>query len=322
MLIAICHTDATGWTEVSNLEQISDLIDAGQLVWAQADVASLSPSDVATIQAEFGLHPLAVEDAINLKQRPKLEAYENHLFAVAHQLDAVEGQLEASQIACFVGRHYVLTLHESASRILDEAASRLRRTPKPVERGPSFVMHALLDTVVDDYQAIADSLEEEVESLEDTLLKDPTAAADRQIYTLKQQLARLRRYAQPGGRVLASFVDSNQTTVATNETAAYFRDVLDHTLRITDQLRNVEDLVDALLELRRMEQTNQMTDVTKRLTGWAAVIAVPTFIASVFGMNYTLTPHGRKPWGFEFALALMAASAITLYTFFKKRDWI
>jgi magnesium transporter len=321
VLVAICHTDATGWTEVRDLEQISDLIDAGQLVWAQADVASLSPSDVSTIQAEFGLHPLAVEDAINLKQRPKLEAYENHLFAVAHQLDSVEGQLEASQIACFVGRHYVLTLHEGASRILDEAATRLRRTPKPVERGPSFVMHALLDTVVDDYQVIADTLEEEVEELEDTLLKDPTAAADRQIYTLKQQLARLRRYAQPGGRVLASFVDSNQTTVATNETAAYFRDVLDHTLRITDQLRNVEDLVDALLELRRMEQTNQMTDVTKRLTGWAAVIAVPTFIASVFGMNYRLTPNHQGA-GFEIALGMMAFSAITLYTFFKKRDWI
>ncbi|MEX2554330.1 MAG: magnesium transporter CorA family protein [Actinomycetota bacterium] len=321
MLVAICHTDATGWTDVRDLEQISGLIDAGQLVWAQADVASLSPSDVSTIQGEFGLHPLAVEDAINLKQRPKLEAYENHLFAVAHQLDSVEGQLEASQIACFVGRHYVLTLHEGASRILDEAASRLRRTPKPVERGPSFVMHALLDTVVDDYQAIADTLEEEVEELEDKLLKDPTAAADRQIYTLKQQLARLRRYAQPGGRVLASFVDSNQTTVATNETAAYFRDVLDHTLRITDQLRNVEELVDALLELRRMEQTNQMTDVTKRLTGWAAVIAVPTFIASVYGMNFTLTPN-NEGLGFEIALGLMAASAIALYTFFKKRDWI
>lgn len=321
MLIAICHTDATGWTEVSNLEQISDLIEAGQLVWAQADVASLSPSDVSTIQAEFGLHPLAVEDAINLKQRPKLEAYEKHLFAVIHQLDTQDEQLEAVQIACFIGRHYVLTLHEGAGRTLDEAVSRLRAQPKPAERGPSFVMHALLDSVVDDYQAIADKLEDEVEDLEEVLLKDPTHSAGLQIYSLKQRLARFRRYAQPGSRVLTSFVDSNQTTAATNETAAYFRDVLDHTQRITDQLRNVDDLVDALLELRRIEQTNQMTDVTKRLTGWAAVIAVPTFIASVFGMNYDLTPRDQG-YGFEIALSLMAASAISLYAFFKKRDWI
>lgn len=322
MLKAICHTDATGWTEVADLEQISDLTEAGQLVWAQADVSSLSKSDIATIQEELGLHPLAVEDAVSLKQRPKLEAYENHLFAVTHQLDAEDGQLEASQIACFIGRHFVLTVHEGASRTLDEVVARLRRTPKPVERGPSFVMHAILDTVVDDYQAIADALEDEVEHLEDIVLKDPAHSAGVQIYSLKQRLARFRRYAQPGSRVLASFVDSNQTTVATNETAAFFRDVLDHTLRITDQLRNVEDLVNALLELRRLEQSTAMTDVTKRLTGWAAVIAVPTFIASAYGMNYTLTPHNDTNLGFEIALGLMAVSAIVLYLFFKRRDWI
>ena len=321
MLVAICHTDATGWTEVRDLAQISDLIDSGQLVWAQADVASLSETDIATIQQEFGLHPLAVEDAVSLKQRPKLEAYDNHLFAVTHQLETQDGQLEARQIACFVGKHYVLTIHEGAGQSLEEAAARVRGTPKPAERGPSFVMHALLDTVVDDYQRIADALEDEVEDLEDVLLKDPTHSAGLQIYSLKQRLARFRRYAQPGSRVLSSFVDSSQTTVATSETANFFRDVLDHTLRITDQLRNVEDLVDALLELRRLEQTNAMTDVTKRLTGWAAVIAVPTFIASLYGMNYELTP-GNDEYGFEIAIGLMMTAAITLYFFFKKRDWI
>ncbi|MGH2726610.1 MAG: magnesium transporter CorA family protein [Actinomycetota bacterium] len=321
MLKAICYTEPAGWSEVHALAQISDLIEAGQIVWAQADVRSLSPSDVATIKEEFGLHPLAVEDAVSLKQRPKIEPYENHLFAVTHQLDTEDGQLEASQIACFIGRHYVLTLHEGADRTMQEAATRVRRTPKPQARGPSFVIHALLDTVVDDYQHIADDLEEEVEKLEDVLLRDPTHSAGLQIYSLKQRLARFRRYVQPGSRVLASFVETNQTTVATGETAAFFRDVLDHTLRITDQLRNVEDLVDALLELRRIEQGNAMTDVTKRLTGWAAVIAVPTFIASVYGMNFALTPNNDEH-GFEVALGLMATAAIGLYIFFKKRDWI
>lgn len=322
MLVAICHTDATGWTEVRDLQQISDLIEAGQLVWAQADVSSLSRTDVATIQEEFGLHDLAVEDAISLKQRPKLEAYENHLFAVTHQLETADGQLEARQIACFIGKHYVLTIHDGAAASLEEAAARMRRLPKPAERGPSFVMHALLDSVVDEYQKIADALEDEVESLEDVLLKDPTASAGLQIYSLKQRLARFRRYAQPGSRVLASFVDSNQATVATSETAAFFRDVLDHTLRITDQLRNVEDLVDAMLELRRTEQMHQMTDVTKRLTGWAAIVAVPTFIASVYGMNFQLVPDEQSIEGFGFALGLMVVAALGLYTFFKRRDWI
>jgi magnesium transporter len=321
MLQALAYVDEK-WIDVKEVATISDLVAAGTLVWAHADVAALDDDDLSTIQEEFGLHPLAVEDAVNTRQRPKLEGYENHLFAVTHQLDTIEGQLEAKQIACFVGKHWVLTLHDVAERMMSEATSRCIRIPKPVDRGPSFVMHAILDTVVDDYQVIADRLEDEIEDLEEKLLVDPATPAGLQIYSLKQRLARFRRYAQPGSRVLATFVESNQQTIATSETAAFFRDVLDHTLRITDQLRNVEDLVDALLELRRNEQANAMTDVTKRLTGWAAIIAVPTFIASVYGMNFELVPKDQTIGGFIFALGLMVVSAITLYTFFKKRDWI
>ena len=301
---------------------ISDLLAAEQLVWAYADIRTLEPGDVEAIQEEFGLHPLAVEDAVEPRQRPKFEAYENHLFAVSHQLDIVDDHLEARQIACFVGKYWVLTLHDGAERTLKEATSRCMRIPKPVDRGPSFVMHSLLDTVVDDYQRIADDLEDEVEDLEEKLLEEPTTEAGKQIYGVKQRLARSRRYVQPGSRVLATFVESNQQTMATNETAAYFRDVLDHLLRITDQLRNVEDITDALIELRRNQQAHAQTDITKRLTGWGAIIAVPTFIASVYGMNFKLLPQQATLGGFYFAVAGMLASAVGLYVFFKKRDWI
>ena len=321
MLRALAY-DTDRWIDVKDLATISDLVAAGTLVWAHANLDTINDDDLATIQEEFGLHPLAVEDAVNTRQRPKLEGYENHLFAVTHQLDTINDQLEAKQIACFVGKHWVLTLHDGAERMMAEATTRCMRIPKPSDRGPSFVMHAVLDTVVDDYQSIADRLEDEVEDLEEKLLVDPRTPAGLQIYSVKQRLARFRRYAQPGSRVLATFVESNQQTIATTETAAFFRDVLDHTLRITDQLRNVEDLVDALLELRRNEQANAMTDVTKRLTGWAAIVAVPTFIASVYGMNFELIPEDQTIGGFVFALGLMALSAIGLYVFFKRRDWI
>lgn len=321
MLQALTYDDDR-WVVVADISSISELVAAERLVWAYADVGHFDQHDLDTIQEEFGLHPLAVEDAVQLRQRPKLEAYENHLFAVTHQLDEVDDQLEARQVACFVGKHWVLTLHEGADRTLKEATSRCMRIPKPVDRGPSFVMHALLDTVVDDYQKIADELENEVEDLEEKLLAAPTTEAGKQIYSVKQRLARARRYVQPGSRVLASFVESNQQTMATSETAAYFRDVLDHLLRITDQHRNVEDLTDALIELRRNEQASTQTDITKRLTGWGAIIAVPTFIASVYGMNFKLLPREASFGGFYFALAGMVASAIGLYVFFKKRDWI
>jgi magnesium transporter len=321
MLRAMCHTDEEGWTDVVDVARISDLIAEGNLVWAQADVASLSPSDVSTIQEEFGLHPLAVEDAVSLRQRPKLEAYENHLFSVMHQLDEADGQLEASQIACFAAKQWVLTLHEHAERTIEETDRRLRRAPKPRERGPSFVMHALLDSLVDDYEAKATAIEEEVESIEEQLLVDPATPVDKQLYSIKQRLARLRRYVVPGERILSAMLGPSQTAVP-DDTRAYFRDIEDHLLRIIDQMRNVQDLVDALLELRRIEQTNALSDATKRLSGWAAIIAVPTFIASVYGMNFELLPNEQEIFGFFFAVGLMLASGVFLYAYFKRRGWI
>jgi len=320
MLKAICHVEGSGWTEVHDLAKISDLIQGdGNVVWAEIDVASLAAKDTELVSEEFGLHPLAVEDAIGLKQRPKFEAYENHLFTVMHQLDEHDGQLEAKQIACFIGKGWVLTVHEHAERTLDQVTRRLKAQAKPRERGPSHIMHTLLDVIVDDYQHRADELEEEVEQLEELLLANPDSPVEKQLYSLKQRLARLRRYAVPGERILSTMI-APTTTAVPDETGAYFRDIHDHLLRITDQMRNVQDLVDALIDLRRIEQANDLNEVTKRLTGWAAIIAVPTLIAGIYGMNYDLSPADLD-YGFEIALGLMIASAVGLYTFFKRRGW-
>lgn len=320
MLKAICHVEGSGWTEVHDVAKISDLIQGeGNVVWAEIDVASLAAKDTEVVREEFELHPLALEDAIGLKQRPKFEAYENHLFTVMHQLDEVDGQLEAKQIASFIGKGWVLTVHQHAERTVEEVARRLKAQPKPRERGPSHIMHTLLDVIVDDYQHKADAIEEEVEQLEEHLLAQPDSPVEKQLYSLKQRLARLRRYAVPGERILSTML-APATTAVPDETGAYFRDIHDHLLRITDQMRNVQDLVDALLDLRRIEQAKALNEVTKRLTGWAAIIAVPTLIAGIYGMNYQLTPKDQG-WGFEVAVGLMLASAVGLYTFFKRRGW-
>jgi magnesium transporter len=294
MLTAICHIEGAGWTEVNDVARISDLIqEPDTVVWAEVDVATLAPKDIETIGEEFGLHPLAVEDSLSLRQRPKFEAYENHLFTVMHQLDEADAQFEARQIACFISKGWVLTVHEGARRTLDEVARRLRAQPKPRERGPSHIMHTLLDVIVDDYQHKAEEIEDEVEQLEEHVLAHPESPIDKQLYSVKQRLARLRRYAVPGERILATMFAPTSTTVP-DETSAYFRDVHDHMLRIIDQMRNVQDLADALIELRRVEQANRLNEVTKRLTGWAAIIAVPTLIAGIYGMNYQLSPRNQR----------------------------
>jgi magnesium transporter len=327
MLKAVYHEPGKGWHELADLTVISNLCDrSGARVWAEADVRSLTPDDIATIAAEFGLHELAVEDATEAKERPKLEEYDKHLFVVVHELQDRDGQLEVAQIACFVGTRYVLALHSGAQRTMDTTRARLVAHDGEVWGGSAFLMHTLLDTIVDDYEAIAEEQEVAVEQMEEELLADPRVGSPTELYKIKQRLARFRRYAMPVSRMLAGVVDGGSVganiALVDAQFGAYFRDVHDHTLRIIDQLRNVQDLTDALIELVRVEATNMQNEVTKRLTGWAAIIAVPTFIASVYGMNFELVPQHGQVEGFYFALALMAASAIGLYTYFKKREWI
>jgi magnesium transporter len=322
MLLAVCHSAEKGWTRVEDLDLISDLrVRDDLLLWVEGVLGDLDESDVALISEEFGLHPLAVEDALDTRQRPKFEAFEHHFFLVLDQLDEQSGQLEATQISCFVGRRYVLTLHDGAERTLREAKRRWEEHEADARLGPSFLVHALLDAIVDDYQDIADRLENEVEELEDIVLEATGAPIESRLYSLKQQISRLRRYATPVGRELGRVIQ-NDSGYLTTDTAAYFRDVHDHTLRMSDQIRSIDDLSQAVLELRKGEQATALNEVTKRLTGWAAIIAVPTFIASVYGMNFELVPHEGRIFGFWFAVALMAAAGLTLYFYFKKKGWI
>lgn len=323
MLLAVCHTSADGWAEVGDLDQLSDLREVGgNLLWAEADIANLDRRDVGTIAEEFGLHELAVEDAIHLRQRPKLDVYENHLFLTMHQLNEEDGQLEAAQIACFVGPRFVLTLHEGAERTLREAKDRWKRENADFGGGSAILTHTLLDVVVDDYQKLADKLEAEVEELEDIVLATHDAPVQRQLYSVKQRTARLRRYVLPLQRVAGDLLSPLHEDRIPEETHPLFRDVLDHVLRISDEVRNIDDLADAAIDLRRSAEAQMLNDATKRLTGWAAIIAVPTLITGVYGMNLGIWPPAESRWGFYSVLILMIVICTLLYSYFKKKDWI
>lgn len=323
MLLAVCHNVDEGWAEVANLDKLSDLRSVGgNLLWAEADIANLTKEDVATIAAEFALHELAVEDAVHLRQRPKLDTYENHLFLTMHQLNEIDGQLEAAQIACFIGPRYVLTLHEGAELTLSEAKARWRKENADFGGGPAVLTHTLLDVVVDEYQKLADKLEAEVEDLEDIVLAAHHAPVQRQLYSVKQRTARLRRYVLPLQRVAADLLSPLHEERIPETAHPLFRDVMDHVLRISDQVRNIDDLADAAIDLRRSAEAQMLNDATKRLSGWAAIIAVPTLITGVYGMNLGIWPQDGSRGGFYAVLAFMLILCTFLYTYFKKKDWI
>jgi magnesium transporter len=326
MLSAQCHTSTNGWVEVRNLADISDFrTESGNVVWGEADVADLTGEQISLIAEEFGLDPLAVEDAQESNHRLKLETYGSHLLVVIQQLDEVKGQLEAKALFLYVGDNYVLALHHGADRLLDKAKVRWAGAePQEFERGPAYLLYVLLDTLVDDYQVIAERLEEEVEELEDSALSRSTDTGDldRRLYKLKQQLSRLRRYAVPGSRVLDLYVQDHTRDPAAAEEIKRFREVHDNLMRVTEQIHNVDDLANAILELRRADQTAGQNEITKRLTGWAAIIAVPTLVSGIYGMNFELVPSSGNLFGFFFALTVMLGASMSLYLLFKTKGWI
>jgi magnesium transporter len=322
VLKAVCHSAENGWEHVHDLDRLSDLRAVeGNVLWAESDIAHLNQDDIAVIAEEFGLHPLAVEDAVNARQRPKFEMYENHFFLVMHQLDEEDGQLEATQLACFIGPRYVLTLHAGAERTLREAKKRWGQDEERIQK-PAHLVHTLADVIVDDYQDIADRLENSVEEIEEIILNAPQAQVGPQLYSLKQQISRLRRYVIPGSRLIEWILDPDTKKVFSHETAMLFNDVRDHLLRITDQIRNIDDISQAVLDLSRAEQTRALNEVTKKLSAWAAIFAVGTLIAGIYGMNFELFPFDGRSHGFWFAVIAMVGSGIGLYVYFKKRNWI
>jgi magnesium transporter len=304
-------------------------------VWAEADVSGASADDVHEVAAEFGLDPLALEDALNARQRPKLEHYQRHAFLVLFQLDEVDAQLEPRQLGCFLSDRFVLVLHHGATRLIEEFDRRLDKE-KSATDGTDRLVHLLVDTAVDDYEAIATGLGEEVEDLEGEALAvarlheqddddDPrhNMPSQYRLYTLKQSVSMLRRYALPAGGALDQLVSSDEEWMVGPETQTLFRDVHDHTVRIEAQVRSVEELASGVLDLTRSLQADMLNEINKKLTGWAAIVAAPALLAGLYGINYTLLP---KPsigaWGFVFVIGTMVAASLSLYLLFRRKGWI
>ena len=323
--MAVCHEQTgTGWAKVADLDELSELRKtSGNLLWADADVKDLTPEDIATIAEEFDLHPLAVEDAVSFRQRPKIEPYADHLFLVVHQLDEIDRQFEAVQLACFIGERYIVTIHHGGQRTIEETKKRWSEGEVPGSEGPSQLIHTLLDVIVDGYQDHADALEAEVEELEETILGTPTAPIQRQLYSVKQRVARLRRYALPVTRVLESFVSMHEARgVLPDIEEPHFRDIKDHTIRISEQVKNVDDLSQAVLELARSEQAAALNENSRKLSAWAAIFAVGTLIAGIYGMNFRLVPKDGTLFGFWFAVGSMVVLCTAMYAYFKKKHWL
>jgi magnesium transporter len=301
------------------LEELSEhLQDSDSVVWV--DFRSPTEADLVTVADELGLHALAIEDALTKHERPKFDQYDGQSFLIV-KAAAFEGdRLVPTEVSAFITDQALITVRDGFD--FDEV---LRRWDEPggVEAvGVGYLLHALLDSVVDGHLDAAQRLDDEVEALEDALFEERPdhKAMQRRALLLRKNLVMLRRVEQPMADVLGGLLRTGEEIVS-DELRPYFQDVHDHVLRVTDWTESLREMTTTLRESQLTAQGNVMNMIMKKVTSWAAIIAVPTAITGFYGQNLPY-PGFEQPWGFWVSTVAILLLSGLLYLSFKKRDWL
>jgi magnesium transporter len=290
-------------------------------VWIGLHEPSLDELD--DVAREFGLHQLAVEDAVHAHQRPKLERYDDGLFLVLKTLWYVDEQdaVETGEINVFVGPGYVVTVRHGAGAELTGARRDLEDRASVLGHGPPAVVYAVCDRVVDEYESVAAAMEIDVDEIEESVFSAKRTSDAQRIYTLKREVQEFRRAVAPLREPMQRFASGSVAGVPA-DTAPFFRDVLDHVVRVNDQVGALDDLLSAALSAHLARVSVQQNEDMRRISAWVAIVALPTMIAGIYGMNFKYMPELDWRLGYPFALLLMVVSCVGLYRFFKRAGWL
>jgi magnesium transporter len=305
------------------VEQISDhLADGPATIWL--DLRDPDRGDLAVLQEEFGLHPVAVEDALLDRERPKIDRYNTHLFMTAYsaRLDEATGELATSEISAFVLPHALITIRKDDGLDIGKVVDHWDANPDLARHGVGYLLHGLLDFIVDGHFEAVQQLDDAVEGLEDDLFDDSpkNSTVQRRSFELRKSLVVLRRVVLPMREVLNTMMRRDLHHVD-DELIPYYQDVYDHVLRATEWTESLRDLVTTILETNLTIQGNRMNIISKKVTGWAAIVAVPTFITGFYGMNVPYPAFGERV-GFIVAMVIMVVAGVLLYWVFRRRDWL
>ncbi|MEW2116758.1 magnesium and cobalt transport protein CorA [Streptomyces sp. NPDC005474] len=286
--------------------------------------------EFAGIAQLFDLHPLAVEDAVDAHQRPKLERYGETLFAVFKtvcyvehtELTATSEVVNTGEIMVFVGQDFVITVRHGRHGSLGPLREGLEADARQLAKGPAAVLHAIADHVVDDYLQVTDAVQADIDQVEtDVFAADGARADPGRIYQLKRELLELKRAVAPLHRPLQELA-TRPIRVIDPEIQAYFRDVSDHQLRATEQIAAFDELLNSILQAHLAQVTVAQNEDMRRITAWAAVIAVPTMVCGVYGMNFDHMPELRWQFGYPLVIVLISVACLTLYRSFRRNGWL
>jgi magnesium transporter len=318
------YRDGTCLKEDFPVADISQhLTDPTSVVWL--DLCRPTRGDFAMVDTEFGLHELALEDALHQSQRPKLDHYPTHLFlsAYAVTLDAEATKLDATEIAVFITKQALITVRNDDRFDLTPVLARWDASPDLARQGVAFLLYGLLDHLVDGHFSAVQQLDEGIERLEDLLFderRSQVQAVQRRSFQLRKNLVVLRRVVLPMREVLNSLLRRDLHIVGEAMTP-YYEDVYDHVLRATEWTESLRDLVATTVETNLTVQANRTNVIMKKVTSWAAIIAVPTAVTGFYGQNLPYPGSGTQ-WGVLFSTSLMTVGSGLLYLIFKRKDWL
>jgi magnesium transporter len=304
------------------VEDISEYLKhAETFVWVA--LRDPAPGDIALMQDEFGLHELAVEDALRGHQRPKMEEYGDSLFVVVQIVELAGDELNVGQLAVFAGENYVLSVRRDANQGFLGVRARAEREPHQLKKGAGFVLYALVDAVVDRYFPVVDMLESELESIEDHIFSMQGKQRDNveRLYELKRKAQTLRHAVVPLMDALGRLYGGRVPGVVL-ETQDYFRDVHDHLYRIAGRLDAVRDTINTAIQVTLSMVAIEENEVSKKLASYAAIFAVFTAFAGVWGMNFEFMPELKWKYGYPAAILTMVVVCGYLYRRFKKAGWL
>jgi magnesium transporter len=279
--------------------------------------------EFASVAEEFGLHELAVEDALEAHQRPKIERYGQTLFVVlrpARYLDAPE-EVEFGEIHVFVGEDFVITVRHGEAPALTEVRRRMEANPDLLRLGPEAILYAIMDRVVDGYAPVVRGLENDIDEIEVEVFSG-NAGVSRRIYELSREVIEFQRAIKPLPGIVGRLIAGFEKYKVAPELQSYLRDVQDHAIEVNDRVVGFRELLQNILSVNLTLVGLQQNNEVKRISAWAAILFAPTLVGTVYGMNFDHMPELHWTFGYPFALALMLVVSVALYAIFKRRDWL
>jgi magnesium transporter len=293
---------------------------AGHVVW----IGMLEPSHelLERVQTQLDLHPLAIEDAEKAHQHPKVEQYGDALFIVARTAQVVDGSIAFGETHIFVGRGYVVSVRHGASTSYAAVRQRTEACPKVLARGEDYILYAILDFIVDNYLPVVETVQAEVDELEDGVLHRTlrTPEVDR-LYMLRRELLRLRKAVVPLVDVCHR-LEHAEVLPIDPQMQPLFRDVSDHIRRVQEDIDSLREVLAFAFEASLMAGQAQQNAITRRLAAWAAILAVPTAVAGIYGMNFEHMPELKWSYGYYVVVSGIAAICVLLYVRFRQHGWL